>query len=192
MPRMFIAVEPAAAVKTALAALRQGSEKALRADIPGCKWVRPEQLHLTLRFLDDVSPGAAKALGQALGEIRLPPFEMRISGVGTFPGLGGRQHPRVLWAGIENSPQLQQLWRAVNEAANASKLGGDETGRPFSPHITIARLKECPPSKLSALIRRHEGFAAPPMPVREFVLFESELRREGAVHTAVQTFALRA
>ncbi|MCC6572352.1 MAG: RNA 2',3'-cyclic phosphodiesterase [Planctomycetes bacterium] len=182
MPRMFIAIEPTGAVKTALAALR--------LDMPGCKWTPLEQIHLTLRFLGDVSPGAAKALQYSLANIRVAPFELLVRGVGTFPGFGSRQHPRVLWAGVAPAAGLEQLWREINAAANQLKLEGDESARGFAPHLTIARLKGKPAPQLAGLIRRNEHFTAPVMAAREFVLFESELRREGAVHRPVETFEL--
>jgi 2'-5' RNA ligase len=170
MPRLFVAIDLPDEVKKEIAGIS--------GNLPGARWVPDPQLHLTLRFIGDVDTGAFQAVKTALVLVSCLPFTLRLRGVGHFPP--GKQ-PRVLWVGMEESRPLQELQRRVEAALTAVGIAPDE--RRFSPHITIARLKETPAPLVAALEERHRDFLAGPFPGGTFHLYASTLTREGAIHT---------
>jgi 2'-5' RNA ligase len=107
------------------------------------------------------------------------PFSLTLKEVGHFP-LG--KHPRVLWVGMEESVPLRELQKKIELTLVDAGIEADERG--FSPHITIARLKEPPPApaRIAVLEEKHHLFAAGPFPVEEFFLYSSTFSREGAIH----------
>ncbi|QEM68326.1 RNA 2',3'-cyclic phosphodiesterase [Geobacter sp. FeAm09] len=177
--RLFIAIELPAEIK------RQLEKMDMR--MSGCRWVPAEQIHLTLAFLGEVDGVTLKRLTGALAAIRAPGFTLRFSGTGCFPD---RRRPRILWAGLEPQPKLDALVSLVREAVLACAIPQEE--RPFSPHITLARLKLPAPREVEAFLMGNRALELPPADVREFVLFESSLTSRGAVHTPVKAFPLAA
>ena len=154
-------------------------------DLPGARRVPMEQLHLTLRFIGEVGEETLTAIRSTLVGISGTPFTLALRGVGHFPP--GR-HPRVLWVGFEESLPLLELQKEVELALIDAGIPPEE--RKFSPHLTLARLKDTPPGKVAALEERYASFAAGPFPVEEFHLYSSTLTREGALHTRIQTYPL--
>jgi 2'-5' RNA ligase len=175
--RLFIAIELPDEVKRLLAGMR--------SDIPGSRWVPPEQIHLTLAFLGEVEGGALEALIGELANIRAPGFCLRFGAAGCFPD---RRRPRVLWIGMEPEARLISLATLVHSAVLACDIPQEE--RAFSPHITLARLKIPAPREAGAFLDRPVRPELPPVEVREFILFESRLSASGAVHTPVRIFGL--
>ena len=175
--RLFIAIELPDDVKTALSRLR--------VDVPGARWVPPEQLHLTLAFLGEVEEKTAGELSERLALIQEPPFQLRFSEPGCFPN---RHRPRVLWAGLEPHPGLMYLAAEVHEAVLACGIPQEE--RPFSPHITLARLKFPAVREVAAFLTMPQKLKLPPFPVREITLFQSRLTPHGAVHNPIRTFQM--
>jgi 2'-5' RNA ligase len=108
--------------------------EAARADI---KFVEPENVHLTLKFLGEIEPSLVEEASQAIKGTSFQPFTARIEGTGVFPNL---RRPRVVWAGItEGVSQLAEIWNDVD--ARLSLLGFERERRGFSPHITIGRVR---------------------------------------------------
>ncbi|MBK8205345.1 MAG: RNA 2',3'-cyclic phosphodiesterase [Planctomycetes bacterium] len=179
MPRLFIAIDLPDAARSAIAQACTG--------IAGARWVMPHQLHLTLRFVGDVTDDATAQLQAALGAIRQPRLSLQVKGVGTFPP-PGRKPARVLWAGIADNPLL----RALQESVSAARpdIGNPPEHAPWSPHITLARFARKPGPELAAWLKAHATLELPPIEVAGFHLFKSELRRGGAVHEIVQSFEL--
>jgi RNA 2',3'-cyclic 3'-phosphodiesterase len=173
--RLFIAIEPPDDVKTAL--------RRLRVEVPGARWVPTEQLHLTLAFLGEVEEKTAEKLTEELSLIHSPPFNLRFSGTGCFPS---RHRPRVLWAGLESQPRLTHLAAGVHEAVLVCGVPQEE--RPFSPHITLARLTFPPPGGIGQFLDQSNKLIFPPFPVREITLFQSRLTQYGAIHIPIRTF----
>jgi len=170
MPRLFIAVDLPVPVKKILSEIKQ--------EFTGARWVGSNELHLTLRFLGDADDNQFAALKAALAPIRFAPFPLTLCGLGRFPP--GR-HPHVLWVGMESSLPLAHLQQQVERAAIEAGFPPEE--RPFSPHITLARLKEPPSGAVERFVARHGGLTFPGFPVEEFVLYSSVLTRQGAIHT---------
>ena len=175
--RLFIAIEPPDDLRTALAGLM--------VDVPGARRVPTEQLHLTLAFLGEVEENTAGELIERLALVHTPLFQLGYSGTGCFPS---RHRPRVLWAGLEPHPRLMQLAAGVHEAVLACGILQEE--RPFSPHITLARLKIPAAREIDTFLTMPQKPKFPPFPVREFILFQSRLNPHGAVHIPVRTFPL--
>ncbi len=175
MPRLFVAIDLPEPQRRLLAAVRP--------DVPGLRWVRPEQLHLTLAFLGEVQQETCAPLSRLLGQIRFAPFQLDFGTLGCFPPRG---LPRVLWIGLQPQPQLLQLERAVNAAASSCGLALE--ARPFFPHITLARCKEPDRQALSAVLAGRNSENLPSFQVQEFLLFESRLMPQGAVHQVLQRY----
>lgn len=161
----------------------------LKGSLPAARWVPPENLHLTLRFLgatDEAAiPGLVEVLRPAFaaGE----PLELRVSGAGTFPP--GRP-ARVAWVGIEGGPGLRDLQRRVSGAA-AEALSLEPERRPFHAHATLARPRKPWNRRASEeLVRAFEGGVGDPFRVTEGVLYRSELGPGGARYTAFERFPL--
>jgi RNA 2',3'-cyclic 3'-phosphodiesterase len=177
MPRLFTAIDLPEEVRDAIADIGR--------DLPGARLVPKEQLHLTLRFIGDTDEAAYTAVRSALKNVHGAPFALALGGVGHFPP--GR-HPRVLWVGINGCAPLLTLQREVELALVRAGIPADE--RPFSPHLTLARLKETPPGLVAQLEESHRDFAAEPFPVTEFHLYSSTLVRSGAIHRREATYPL--
>jgi len=158
----------------------------LRADIPGARWVPAEQIHLTLAFLGEVDEGAVELLCKRLARIKHSAFTLCFSGTGFF---FGHRRPRALWIGLAPEPHLDKLAARVRAAVQTSGIHQEE--RPFSPHITLARLKLSASRETDAFLDQNSRVYLPPFPVREFTLFKSQLTPQGAVHTALINFPLK-
>ncbi|MBI2354469.1 MAG: RNA 2',3'-cyclic phosphodiesterase [Deltaproteobacteria bacterium] len=175
--RLFIAIELPDEVKRLLGRLR--------GDIPDARWVPAEQLHLTLAFLGEVDEATMKRLTVELAAIRAPGFELRFSGTGCFPD---RRRPRVIWVGLQPEPLLITLASLVRQAVLSCDIPQEE--RPFSAHITLARLRFPAAREAGAFLDQPQKEELPPVSVREFILFQSRLTPQGAIHTPVRVFPL--
>ncbi len=175
--RTFVAVEIEAEMRRQIAALLRD----LKASLPDARFAPEAQLHLTLRFLGDVSPQTVESLKPALlrAAQECPALEAVVEGLGTFPERGS---PRVLWLGLRAPAALLSLQGSV-EAAVAG-LGLPREQRPFRPHLTLARWR--------GPVRRPDLPAVDLGPTRlsRLILFRSRLDPKGAVHTPLAKFEL--
>ena len=183
--RLFVALELPAAVRENLAALLES----LRAVSPQTRWVRPENLHVTLKFMGEVPETKLAATRSALAGVRsdqLTTVDFR--GLGFFPN---EKHPRVFWAGIEASPNLKTLAADIERAME--KLGIPREQRPFSPHLTLARF-EPPglPDKLRFAIQENAAREFGSLRTNQYHLIESKLKPSGAEYTTLESFAFTA
>ncbi|MEM7243914.1 MAG: RNA 2',3'-cyclic phosphodiesterase [Acidobacteriota bacterium] len=147
--------------------------------------VPEEQVHLTLRFLGERPEHELGDLIGALSEIDLAPLELTVKGVGLFPGRG---QPRVAWAGVERSEELDALQRSVDRAIE--RAGVPRERRKFHPHLTVARFNGTRAKTLVPWLQEHSLFGIEPFTVDEFRLYSSVLRPEGAHHRVEESFAL--
>ncbi len=175
--RAFVALELGAALREQLAA----EIARLRPRLTSARFVRPEGIHLTLRFLGQMTPAARATLEEPLAEAagQCPRTEAHVRGLGTFPARG---RVRVLWLGIEVPSAVVALQQACERAARAAGFAAED--RPFRPHLTLARFD--PPAPRPELPALDLGTTALP----ELVLFQSTLSRGGAVYTRLRTFPL--
>jgi 2'-5' RNA ligase len=179
--RLFVALEIPSEVRENLAAL----VKSLRAVSPQTRWVRPENLHVTLKFIGEVAEARLAAVRSALSSVRSEqPATLEFRGLGFFPD---EKHPRVFWAGIKASPNLKTLAANIDKAME--KLGIPLEKRPFSPHLTLARF-EPPrlPEKLRAAIQENAARDFGSLRTGQFHLIESKLKPTGAEYTTLESF----
>ncbi len=177
MIRLFVAIELPEDVRERLAALAAG--------VRGARWVRPENLHLTLRFIGEVDEGRLADIYAALARIADPAFELAIDGIGHF---GSKREARVLWAGAESNERLVRLHDKVESALVRAGLAPEE--RKFSPHVTLARLKRASTPRVRDFMAAHGLFRAGPFPVDAFQLFSSFLSKSGAIHKVEAEYRL--
>jgi 2'-5' RNA ligase len=178
--RLFVAIEIPQDIRTAYTSLL----KELRSVAPQAKWVRAENLHVTLKFLGNTDPAILGALQSVLSVIRSEQtVRLEFCGLGLFPN---EKRPRVFWAGMEASPNLKTLAADIDQAAH--RLGFPLEDRPFMPHLTLARFE--PPgilAKLREATHAHEAQSFGSLTTSEFHLIESKLKPTGAEYTTVQT-----
>ncbi len=177
--RAFVALELSAPLQQAIAAL----QARLRPLVPGIRFVRPEGIHLTLRFLGQTSAARLERMHPALAAAAAdcPPAVAEVAGLGTFPDRGS---PRVLWLGLGVPSSIVELQAACEQAAR--RLGFGPEDRAFRAHLTLGRWRErtsrpeLPPVELGST------------GLDTLVLFRSELLRDGAVYTPLARFPLGA
>jgi 2'-5' RNA ligase len=179
--RVFVALEIPPVVRENLVTLVQ----AFRAISEEPRWVRLENLHVTLKFIGEAAPEKLGAIREALAAVRSDlPVTLDFRGLGFFPN---EKHPRVFWAGIEASPNLKTL--ASDIEISLEKQGFPRDKRPFEPHLTLARF-ESPglPEKLRAAIRENAAREFGSFCTNQFHLIESKLKSSGAEYTTLQSF----
>ncbi|MFZ5762853.1 MAG: RNA 2',3'-cyclic phosphodiesterase [Thermodesulfobacteriota bacterium] len=177
MPRLFVAIDLPEAVVEELARFCCG--------MPGARWVAPEQLHLTLRFVGEVDGGLFREIREALNVVDGGAFDLRVKGFGYFPP---RKAPRVLWAGVEPAEGVTALRSRIEKAV--VRLGLEPEPRKFSPHITLARLDGTPVGKVTQFLAGNSLYSSPTFTVSEFHLYSSVLTAKGAIHTIEASYPL--
>ena len=187
--RLFVALEIPSAVRENLAALIDELRKADAASSKSrARWVRSENLHVTLKFIGHVDSGKLDAIRTALAEVRSNALvELRFRGLGFFPN---ERRPRVLWAGVEGSANLVALAGEID--VRLSKLGISRETRDFSPHLTLARFD--PPGiseSLRTAAQKHVAREFGSVRAGEFHLFESKTRPTGAEYTRLSSFCFK-
>jgi 2'-5' RNA ligase len=158
----------------------------LCSGLPNVRWVPPENLHITLRFIGEVDGGVCQDIDASLAGVRAPRFALSLGGVGHF-GNGG--NVRVIWAGVEKAPALRHLRDKVESAVVRAGLAPD--GQKFNPHITLARPKSAPPTaKLQEYLAYNNLFRTPQFEVTHFTLFQSFTGGEGSIYRAEHSYEL--
>ena len=176
--RSFIAIELPPAVKQAI----QSFQDYLKPVIPGVRWVKPESIHLTLKFLGDVPEEKLHGIGSQLGEwvSNAFPYTLKPGGFGAFPN---KFRPRVLWIGFSSVPEIHDLLVSQLEAGLVAH-GFKKEKKPHRPHLTIARVRV--PGSTGRALDRIGGEEPPEFPeflVNRIILFRSDLEPSGARYT---------
>ena len=177
MIRLFVAIAPPREMRARLSSLCGG--------VPGARWVEPDNLHLTLRFIGEIEEPLIEDIVFALRAIRMEAFPLTLSSVGHFERSG---RVRQIWAGIMPSPQLMDLQRRVDSAI--SHAGIRSESRRFTPHVTLARLKDVKIDAVGAWLQANGPFRGFPFTVTGFKLFASYLGGASPVYQPVEEFAL--
>jgi RNA 2',3'-cyclic 3'-phosphodiesterase len=178
MPRLFTALEIPAEVGQSLAALRGG--------LPGARWADPENYHLTLRFIGDIDHALAREIAFMLGNVRRLSFELRFEGLHAF---GGRK-PRAVVATVSPTPQLFEL-QAEHERL-MQRVGLEPEGRKFTPHVTLARLRDASSRDVADYLATRQPIRLPPFKVSRFVLYSSRASIGGGPYVVEAAYPLAA
>lgn len=176
MIRLFAAIEIPESIRMQLSLLQGG--------IPGARWTPVENLHLTLRFIGEVDHAVARDIDDVLADIREPAFTLSLKGVGEF----GRKEGRALWAGVSNNEPLQHLAAKIESALQ--RMGLPAETRKYSPHVTLARLKDVPVGELQGFLSTHAMFKSPAFEVRQFALFSSQPSSKGSKYRIESVYPL--
>jgi 2'-5' RNA ligase len=177
--RLFVGIALPEMVRERLASLRYG--------IPGARWVEPANLHITLRFIGEVGRTEAEDVDAELAAVHAPAFALTVVGVGFFDK-ADRVH--TLWAGIERCDALAHLYDKIESAV--VRCGHEPERRKFTPHVTLARLKNTPNGRLGPMLESWSTFQAGSFPVEAFTLFESFPGRDGAHYEHLADYPLNA
>ena len=183
--RTFVAIELPDHVVSSIRTAQEG----LRSRGFNVKWVRPENIHLTLKFLGDIHTADLKKVGDAIAEsVKVhAPVSLSAKGIGVFPGI---KSARVIWVGLagQHKELLELQNRVENELAG---IGFPMEKRPFKGHLTLGRAKQkIEPRRLMEAIEEFGGFESKPFVADAVVLFKSELKPTGAVYTKLMSAAL--
>ena len=193
--RIFIGIDLDDEIRSRIALFLDG----VRGFAPDVRWVNPESLHITLKFIGEQKPEQVEAIRERLRQVASPTMEIRFAGYGFFPTA---KAPRVFWIGIESGRQLSQLAASIDAAVTEFGIAPEQ--RAFSPHLTLARgaggsgspkwrKGDRPNSDFAVLDKRLAAMPAlefGTMTAREFVLYQSQLSPKGSKYTKLQRFAL--
>ncbi|MBU1712476.1 MAG: RNA 2',3'-cyclic phosphodiesterase [Proteobacteria bacterium] len=146
------------------------------------RWVRPEKMHLTIKFFGEIAESDIKNIGAAMNNCAgsYAPLSLSAKGVGVFPGIA---HPRVIWAGISGEASL--LFDLRNALENRfEEIGFKKEDRPFKEHLTLGRFRERVDSgKLIEALRKFQSFESEIFVAEKIYLYKSDLEPEGPVYT---------
>jgi 2'-5' RNA ligase len=176
MPRLFTGIEIPPDIGQTLSLLRGG--------LPGARWIDPENYHLTLRFIGDVDSRAAFEAASVLARIERQAFELRLDGLSSF---GGRK-PRAIIAMVSASKPLLEL--QVEHERLLQRAGLEPEGRKYTPHVTLARLRESSNRQVAEYLAERGSFRSASFIVSRFVLFSSRNSVGGGPYVVEEAFAL--
>jgi len=194
--RLFIALDIDDAIRERIARFVEGVE----GFAPDARWVKPESMHITLKFIGEQPGPAVEQIGLALKDVSANPTEIHFRGYGFFPTT---KSARVFWVGMEAGPQLASLESAIDE--KMATLGIPKEDRAFNPHLTLARgsggsgsprwRRGDGPNRAFEVLQKKLASLPPPefgtMTPREFFLYQSQLSPKGSKYTKLAGFALQ-
>jgi RNA 2',3'-cyclic 3'-phosphodiesterase len=185
--RLFLAVDLDASVARAAGAVVEECRSAMDARTPGAsrlvKWVRPDQMHLTLHFLGEVDRALLVRLTQVMREpLPLAPFDLSVGGVGAFPA--GTGPLRVVWLGCtQGARELTELHRLLTPRLAAVPVPVED--RPLSPHLTLGRFREPGSREWRTVLPMGPRGSVVTCTVSHVTLYESRLSSAGPAYTVV-------
>jgi 2'-5' RNA ligase len=178
MPRLFTAVELPAQISFSLSLLRGG--------LVGARWIDPANYHITLRFIGDIDDRTADDIAGELARIDRPRFDLSLKGLGAF----GSRKPHAVYAGVTPTPALKEL-QAEHERI-IQRVGLEPERRKFTPHVTLARLRNPSESEVAAFLAMRGGFETPSFAVGRFVLLSSRASKGGGPYLMEEAYPLAA
>jgi 2'-5' RNA ligase len=166
---------------------------------PDARWVKPESMHVTLKFIGEQPDSALESIKQALGQVSSVGVKIDFRSYGFFPT---PESARVFWLGMEAGPELAAIAATVDQ--NLSQIGVPKEDRPFSPHLTLARSaggsgsprhnKNDRPNRVFQILQNRLATLPTPefgtMTSREFFLYQSQLSPKGSKYTKLEKFEL--
>lgn len=178
MPRLFTGLEIPAEIGQTLSNLRGG--------LPGARWIDPENYHITLRFIGNIDGLAANEIASVLLQVNRKPFEVALQGLSSF---GGRK-PRAVVVQIAPSRPLIELHAELERLMQ--RIGLDPEGRKFTPHVTLARLRDASNQEVADYLSLRGYFPTQVFMASRFVLFSSRASTGGGPYVVEDSYALSA
>jgi 2'-5' RNA ligase len=176
MPRLFTGIEVPAMIGEQLSLLCGG--------IPGARWIDRENYHLTLRFIGDVDMNIAEEIAETLTGVHRPGFTLKLSEISTF----GTKKPHAIVALADLSPELSDL--QAEQERLMRRIGLPTESRKFTPHVTLARLRDANRRDIGDYLSQHGNFALGPFPVDRFVLFSARKSTGGGPYVVEEAYPL--
>jgi RNA 2',3'-cyclic 3'-phosphodiesterase len=178
MPRLFTGLEIPPEIAQTLSMLRGG--------LPGARWIDPKNYHVTLRFIGDVDDDVAREVASLLGRVRRGPFELRLDGITSF---GGKK-PRAVVSTIAPSPALMEA--QAEQERLMQRIGLEPEGRKYTPHVTLARLRDASSRDVAEYLSARGLFRTPPFRVSGFALFSSRASVGGGPYVVEASYPFSA
>lgn len=178
MPRLFVGLEVPHDIAMNLERLRGG--------LPGARWIDTQNYHITLRFIGDIDNGRANDVADMLARVRRRGFKLWLDGLGAFGG----HKPHTLFARIKPLPELTALQMETEQIIQRAGLPPE--GRKFTPHVTLARLRDTSERAVAEYLSIRGSYASLPFEVEQFVLFSSQPARGGGPYLVEETYPLAA
>ena len=183
--RTFIAIELPEKIGSAISKVQEG----IRSYGFKIRWVRPENIHLTLKFLGNIKEADTEKVGKIVFESvkGYKPISLKAKGIGVFPGI---KKPRVVWTGISDQLNLlTELQKTLDEKLEG--IGFPKEKRPFRGHLTLGRVKaKIDPKRLSDALKEFAKFESESFSADRVILYKSELKPKGAVYTKLANLLL--
>jgi 2'-5' RNA ligase len=178
MPRLFTALEIPTDVGQSLSMLRGG--------LPGARWIDPDNYHLTLRFIGDIDDLLAREVAYLLGNVKRTGFELQLDGLSSF---GGRK-PRAV---IAAAAPVRALFDLQSEQERLmQRVGLEPEGRKYTPHVTLARLRDSSSRQVADFLSTHQPFRSIPFRISRFVLYSSRASVGGGPYVVEAAYPLAA
>lgn len=176
MHRLFVALRPPPAIRQQLLDLMGG--------VPGARWQDDDQLHITLRYIGEVTTPVAEDVAAALGGVHAAPLTLRLNGAGCFDK---HDRPNAIWAGVAPHDAITALHKKIDHAL--IRIGLPSEARAYLPHITLARLSRSA-GPVNGFLADHAALTSAPFEIGHMLLFESHLGSEGPSYDAIGRWAL--
>ncbi|MGH7247660.1 MAG: RNA 2',3'-cyclic phosphodiesterase [Pseudomonadota bacterium] len=176
MPRLFTGLEIPISIAESLALMRGG--------LPGARWIDPENYHLTLRFIGNIDAALAREVVALLGRVQRGSFELCLHGLSSF---GGRK-PRAVIAGVAPVAPLMEL--QAEQERLLRRLGLDSDGRKYTPHVTLARLRDSSSRQVADYLAARGHYRSVPFQVSRFVLFSARTSLGGGPYVVEAGYPL--
>ncbi|HET6841449.1 MAG TPA: RNA 2',3'-cyclic phosphodiesterase [Candidatus Angelobacter sp.] len=182
--RVFVALDIPGEIRARLAEYVER----VRTYAPDARWVKPESLHVTLKFVGEVDAPLLQLIKDALRPVKASPFEVKFAGIGYFPGA---KSARVFWAGVHAPDTLAHLAASID--GQLEHLGITPEKAAYRPHLTLARAGTASTQSLRLLQKQLEAEPSPQfgtMTAHEYYLYQSTLSPQGARYAKLERFAL--
>ena len=176
MPRLFVALEVPRNAAMSLSLLRGG--------LPGARWIDVENFHITLRFIGDIDGRTADEVVDRLDRIERPEFQIALSGMGSF----GSKKPHAVFAGVTPAPEMYALQAEIERICQ--RLGLPADPRKYTPHVTLARLRNARTEDVAHYLSGRGNFHTAPFTVNRFVLMSSKESVGGGPYLTEEVFPL--
>ena len=178
MPRLFTGLEVPREIGHFLSMLRGG--------LPGARWVDPDNYHITLRFIGDIDDALAREVAYLLGNVKRSGFELRLDGLASF---GGRK-PRAV---VAPAAPVQALFDLQSEQERLmQRVGLEPEGRKYTPHVTLARLRDSSSREVADFLSTRQPFRTIPFRISRFVLYSSRASVGGGPYVVEAAYPLAA